>query len=101
MSMTFFLVLGQFKGRLGQKGRGILSQIVEPSRQLCFLPARESSTVGNPGAAARGNIHTDLDLIGGAEGDCHRPGEVPKDLRGVHAEGIPAQSRRNMGGRDL
>lgn len=97
MSMAFFLVLGQFKGRLGQKGRGILSQIVEPSRRLRFLPARESPTVGNPGAAARGNLHTDLDLIGGAEGDCHRPGEVPKDLRGVRAEGIPAQSRRNMG----
>ena len=40
---------------LGQKGRGILSQIVEPSRQLRFLPARESGTVGNPGGAARGN----------------------------------------------
>ena len=40
---------------LGQKGRGILSQIVEPSTQLRFLPARESGTVGNSEAVTRGN----------------------------------------------
>lgn len=93
-------LLAREDAALGQKGRGILSQIVEPSRQLRFPPARESPTVGNPGAAARGNLHTELDLIGGAEGDCHRPGEVPKNLRGVRAEGMPVQSRRNMGCRD-